>query len=115
MEKLAGEGRVLWLALCEGSSNGLLACFAPKMEVQGPCGGPVLASEIGPATVCVVKGGEECLATNDSRQKSKIKSHATEREPTCSWQSSARAHMRKAPSPVLVETREGGVAYFGFA
>ena len=107
-------GRVLWLELCEGSSNGLLACFAPKMEVQGLCGEIVLAAEVGPATVCVLKDGE-CLATNDSRQKSNMKSHTTEREPTCSWQSSARAHMRKAPSPVLVETREGGVAYFGFA
>jgi hypothetical protein len=107
-------GRVLWLALCEGSSNGLLACFAPKLEVLGPCGGPVLAAEVGPTTEYVVKGGEY-LAPNDSRQKSKIKSHATEREPTCSWQSSARAHMRKAPSPVLVETREGRFSHFGFA
>ncbi len=107
-------GPVLWLELCEGSSNGLLACFAPKMEVQGLCRDPVLSAEVGPATVRVVKGGE-CLAKNDSRQKSKIQSHATEREPTCSWQSSARAHMRKAPSPVLVETREGGFAHFGFA
>jgi len=105
---------MLWLAFCEGSINGLLACFAPKMEVQGLSGDIVLAAEVGSSTVCVVKGGE-CLDTNDSRQKSKRKSRASEGEQTCSWQSSARAHMRKAPSPVLVETREGGFAYVGFA